>query len=168
MKLTLRRLFEKLRAFTDAPAFYNGFDPYCDIKRKLDELKGEKIGEGNYAVVYLFKFSSGSYVAKIATSGEGVNRIRRDTLENNPFFSQRYVRPIFASKYVVVQPYIKPLEGKRAERASHAIGVRLTAGETRQNDWSGWEHPYDSHDENIGYCPRRKIVMIFDAMNFRD
>lgn len=172
MKRTLRQLFEQLLEFASQPFFYYGRDDCANrraaIHNELVELGGEKIGDGDFALAYRFNFPSGSYVAKVATSHIGVNRIRRDTLENNPFFSERYLRPIFTSKYVAIQEYIKPLQGQRAIKASNALAAKLRDGTPKGYSWHEWRRPYDAHHKNVGYCPRRKRVMLFDARNLSD
>lgn len=124
---------------------------------KLEELGGKIIGRGCYSIAAKFIINGRAFVAKVSYY-DTVNVLRRETIESNPILAQRYLRPLFSSQYVAIQEYMRPLNNHRARRASEMIRPALRK--------HGAGSDYDVHSENIGFCPRRRMVLIFDAQNW--
>lgn len=151
--MTLRNLFDELNKW----AQNNGVSGRSHaVRDKLEGLGGVIIGIGCYSVAAKFTINGNVFAAKVSYY-QGVNLLTRATIESNPILGQRYLRPLFSSKYVAIQEYMRPLNNHRAARAAHMIRPAL-----RKHGGTD----YDVHSENIGFCPRRRMVMIFDAQNW--
>jgi len=152
--MTLRNLFDELNKWAQNSGLNQGSDT---VREKLEKLGGVIIGKGCFSVAARFTINGKVFVAK-ASYYEGVNLLSRATIESNQILRQRYLRPLFSSKYVAIQEYMRPLNNHRARRASEMIRPALRKHGTGTD--------YDVHCENIGFCPRRRMVMIFDAQNW--
>ena len=154
--MTLRNLFDELNKWARTELDLT-HDKLGAIQNKLKDLGGEVIGKGGVSIAAKFVIGGRAFVAKVAYYSQ-VDILTRKTIESNPILGQRYLRPLFASKQVAIQEYMRPLGDSRGMRAADIIGGSLR----RHSGGSS----YDVYRGNIGFCPRRRMVMIFDAQNW--
>ena len=157
--MTLRNLFDELNEWANSESIRSLRSPEKQplVAEMLEELGGKIIGRGCYSIAAKFVCHGRAFVVKVSYYDE-VNLLSRATIESNQILGQRYLRPLFSSQFVAVQEYMRPLNYHRARRAAEMIRPALRKHGTGTD--------YDVHSENIGFCPRRRMVMIFDAQNW--
>ncbi len=104
MVLTIRELFNTLRAQIETLAGCGGkrSTKHAKAAQILEAAGGKYIGRGRFSRAYEFSFPYGSFVIKYSL--KRVDIVSRETLNKSEILRAAYLKPIFTSKHVVIQP----------------------------------------------------------------
>lgn len=150
MKTNLREIFNELVSLHNEGR-------HQAMSDFLKSMGAEFVAEGAFSKCFGLKCEWGSVAIKFGVSGYPVNLLDEGDKQLFPLLWRRYVKPLFASEYVVIQPMAENLNST-SDRKKFYRAARILC------NWFDklYENDFDAHHGNVGFY--RGKMMIFDPL----
>lgn len=128
---------------------------FRSVRDYLEAIGGKLLGSGCYSYAYRFDFPWGSVAIKVSYNTAGVNYPTRRELAANKALRKYFLRPLFVSKFVMIQPL--------CDTSNVRAISRTISNEIYEGDPDGGR-THDCHAGNVGFYKGQP--RIFDAMSY--
>ncbi len=150
--MKLRDIFDELNSLVSGGRVH-AIPPF------LNSMGARRIGSGSFSYCYSLECGWGAVAIKISYTEYPVNALDAEDRFRFPLLWRRYLKPLFRSQAVVIQPLVQGEESFRGNpwhRFNRANRVLCRWFEKL------YQTDFDAHGANVGYY-RGKLV-IFDPL----